>query len=539
MSGAAALSAPLNTRSRAAVNPWIVAAVVVVPTFMEVLDTTIAVVALRYIVGGLSATIDDGEWVITSYLVANAIILPITGWLIAHLGRRNYFLLSIAVFTLASALCGMATGLGQLILFRAIQGLAGGGLQPSSQGVLLDAFPVERQGMAMTLFGLAALIAPVVGPTLGGWITDSYSWRWVFWINVPVGLLAFGACAITLRDPEYLTAQRAEMSKRPFSFDGVGLSLLVIAMVSWEVMLSKGQEWDWLGDPFWRVQTLAFLFIVGLAGLIVWELRHPNPVINFRPLRERNFTACCIIIFCAFAVLYASTASLPGLLQSLFGYDALSAGLVMSPAGFFAVLAMPLVGRALGRGTDARWLIASGLLIMAAGNYWMSQMNLTISPGQAVWPRVVLIVGLALCFAPANVAAYLYTPVALRGAAVGLLSLLRNEGGSVGISMAQTVRERRDQFHSLRLGESLDPFNAATHSFLGQASGRFLQQIGDPVAAQQLALQALENLRQQQASSLAFFDIFWMLAAVTVALAFAVLLMKRSIAEKGARIGGE
>ena len=230
---------------------------------MEVLDTTIAVVALRYIAGGLSATVDDGEWVITSYLAANAIILPITGWLIAHLGRRNYFLLSIAVFTLASGLCGMATGLGQLILFRVLQGLAGGGLQPSSQGVLLDAFPVERQGMAMTLFGLAALIAPVVGPTLGGWITDSYSWRWVFWINVPVGLLALGACAITLRDPDYLTAQRMELRKRPFSFDGVGLSLLVIVIVCWEVMLSKGQEWDWLGDPFWRVQTLAILFVVG------------------------------------------------------------------------------------------------------------------------------------------------------------------------------------------------------------------------------------------------------------------------------------
>ena len=324
--------------------------------------------------------------------------------------------------------------------------------------MLLDAFPAERQGMAMTLFGLAALIAPVVGPTLGGWITDSYSWRWVFWINVPVGLLALGACAITLRDPDYLTAQRTELRKRPFSFDGVGLSLLVIVIVCWEVTLSKGQEWDWLGDPFWRVQTLVILFAVGLAGLIFWELRHPSPVVNFRPLRERNFAACCIIIFCAYAVLYAASTSLPALLQSLFGYDALSAGLVMSPAGFFAVVTMPFVGRALGRGTDARWVIAAGLLTMAAGNYWMSQMNLDISPGQAVWPRVVLIIGLAMCFAPANVAAYLYTPLALRGAAVGLLSLLRNEGGSVGTSLAQTMQERRDQFHSLRLGEWLDPF---------------------------------------------------------------------------------
>jgi DHA2 family multidrug resistance protein len=525
--------------SRADVNPWLVAGIVIIPTFMEVLDTTIAVVALRYIAGGLSATVDDGEWVITSYLAANAVILPISGWLSAHLGRRNYFLLSIAVFTLASGLCGMATSLGQLIAFRVLQGLAGGGLQPSSQGVLLDAFPVEKQGIAMTLFGLAALLAPVVGPTLGGWITDSYSWRWVFYINVPVGLVAFAACYALLRDPEYLTKQRSELRSQPLRFDSIGLSLLVIVMVSWEVVLSKGQEWDWLGDPFWRVQTLTIFFVLGLIALIFWELRHPNPVVNFRPLQERNFAACCFIIFCAFAVLYAASTSLPALLQSLFGYDALSAGLVMSPAGFAALLAMPFVGRALGRGTDARWLIAAGLLAMAFANYWMSQMNLEISPGQVVWPRVMLVFGLSMCFAPANVAAYLYTPPLLRGAAVGLLSLLRNEGGSVGTSMAQTIQERRDQFHTLRLGESLDSFNANVVSFLHQAQAVFLQQTSDPSAAQQFAWQSLDNLRQQQASSLAYFDVFFLLAVVTLAPVLVVLLMKRSVAEKGAHIGHE
>ncbi|WFU73396.1 DHA2 family efflux MFS transporter permease subunit [Bradyrhizobium sp. CB2312] len=527
------------SRSRTDINPWLVAAIVVVPTFMEVLDTTIALVALRYIAGGLSATVDDGEWVITSYLAANAIILPITGWLSARLGRRNYFLLSIAVFTLASGACGLATSLGQLIVFRVLQGLAGGGLQPSSQGVLLDAFPAEKQGVAMTLFGLAALLAPVVGPTLGGWITDSYSWRWVFYINVPVGLAAFAACYALLRDPDYLVRERTELRRQPVRFDGLGLSLLVVVMVCWEVMLSKGQEWDWFRDPFWRVQTLASLFTFGLVALIFWELRHPAPVVNLRPLRERNFAACCFIIFCAFAVLYAASTSLPALLQSLFGYDALSAGLVMSPAGFGALLAMPFVGRALGRGADARLLLAAGLTIMAAANYWMSQMNLDISPRQVVWPRVVLVFGLSMCFAPANVAAYLYVPPGLRGAAVGLLSLLRNEGGSVGTSLAQTVQERRDQFHILRLGESLDSFNANVASFLDQARTIFLQQTGDASAAQQLAWQALENLRQQQASSLAYFDVFLLLAIAVLAPLLTVLLMKRSVAEKGARIGGE
>ena len=527
------------SRHSLAGNPWLLAAVVVMPTFMEVLDTTIAVVALRYIAGGLSATVDDGEWVLTSYLAANAIILPITGWLSAHLGRRNYFLLSIAIFTLASGLCGMATSLGQLIAFRVIQGLAGGGLQPTSQAVLLDAFPREKQGTAMTLFGLAALLAPVVGPTLGGWLTDEYQWRWVFLINVPIGLVAFAGSYALLRDPDYLTKERAELKKRPFHFDSIGLSLLIVVMVSWEVMLSKGQEWDWLGDPFWRVQTLAMLFAVGLVGLVFWELRNPNPVVNFRPLGERNFGACCIIIFCAYAVLYGSSTSLPGLLQSLFGYNALDAGLVMSPSGLFAVVAMPVIGFMLGRKTDARWLIGMGLLLMSASSYRMSQMNLFISPAQVVWPRVILVLGLSICFAPANVAAYLYTPTALRGAAVGLLSFLRNEGGSVGTSMAQTLQERRDQFHTLRLGESLDPLNPAVQSFIEQAQARFLQQTGDPATAQQLAWQALESLRQQQASALAYFDCFWLFAVVMFALTIVVFFMKRSVAERGVRIGGE
>jgi MFS transporter, DHA2 family, multidrug resistance protein len=533
----AAVVSPI--RLRAAGQPWVVAAAVVVPTFMEVLDTTIVLVALRYIAGGLSATVDDGEWVITSYLAANAFILPMSGWLSAHLGRRNYFLASIAIFTLASLMCGLAGSLGQLILFRVIQGLAGGGLQPSSQAILLDAFPREKQGVAMTLFGFAVLIAPIVGPTLGGWITDTYSWRWCFLINVPIGLLALAGCSAVLRDPGYLVAQRAELQKQPFRFDSVGLALLVVVAVSWEVMLSKGQEWDWLGDPFWRIQTLAICFTIGLAGLIFWELRHRNPVINFRPLAERNFASCCIIIFCAYLALFAATKSLLGLLQSLFGYDALSTGLVMSPSGIFAVIAMPIVGRLIGLRMDARWLIGAGLLLMAAGNYWMSQLNLDISPVEAVWPRVVLVAGLSVCFAPLNVAAYLYTPVELRAAAVGLLSLLRNEGGSAGVSLAQTFQERRDQFHTLRLGEYLDPFNAAANSFLARAHNFFFQQIGDPVASQQLAWQQLDNLLQQQSSSLAYFDCFWIGAVLTLAVAFLALVMKRSVAEKGTRVGTE
>jgi DHA2 family multidrug resistance protein len=524
---------------RRAISPWLIAVAVVVPTFMEVLDTTIANVALRYIAGGLSAAVIDAEWVLTSYLAANATILPISGWLSAHLGRRNYFLLSIALFTIASGLCGMATSLGQIILFRVIQGLAGGGLQPSSQGVLLDAFPPEKQGAAQTMFGVAALLAPVVGPTLGGYLTVQYDWRWIFYINLPIGTVALVMCYFLVHDPDYLKKQRAELLRRPVNFDYTGLGLLALVMSSWEIVLSKGQEWDWLGDPFWRVQVLFILFGLGLVVLIFWEMRISNPVVNFRPLGERNLAASCIIIFCAFAVLYGASTSLPGLLQSLFGYDAYVSGLVQSPSGLFSILMLLVVGILIGRGLDARWLIACGLVVMAGGCYWMAIMNLYISPWQVVWPRVVMICGLSMIFAPLNVAAFKYIPVHLRGAAVGLFALLRNEGGSFGTSMAQTIQERRLQFHTSRVGEFIDPLNPAVTSFMEQARAFFFQQTGDLAGSEQRAVQALANLQEQQAASLAYFDVFWVAAVLGVSLVFLVPLMKRSVAEKGAHVGAE
>jgi MFS transporter, DHA2 family, multidrug resistance protein len=522
-----------------AINPWIVGAAVLVPTFMEVLDTTIANVALRYIAGGLSAAQTDSEWVITSYLAANAIVLPISGWLAAHFGRRNYFLMSIAVFTLASALCGMATSLGQIILFRILQGLAGGGLQPCSQGILIDSFPPEKQGVAMTLFGIAALIGPIVGPTLGGWLVVNYNWRYIFYINVPVGLAALVACHFLVTDPDYLKKERTELRRGPLNFDAIGLGLLAIVLAAWEILLSKGQEWDWLGDPFGRVQTLVILFVLGLAFLLFWEMRIANPIVNFRVFRERNYAVCCVIIFCAFAVLYAASISVPALVQSLFGYDALAAGLVLSPGGITSISGLVLVGFLLGRGMDARWLIAAGLIVIGLSNYWMAYMNLEISPMQIVWPRMVLTGGLALLFAPLNVAAFKYTPKHLRGAAVGILALLRNEGASVGTSLAQTVQERREQFHLSRVGEFLDQFNPMVNSFLERAQAVFYQVTGDMAASQRMALQRLEELRQQQAASLAYFDVFWLSAVLALILIPLVLLMKRTVAEKGEHIAAE
>ncbi|MGO9061476.1 MAG: MFS transporter [Candidatus Binataceae bacterium] len=304
-------------------------------------------------------------------------------------------------------------------------------------------------------------------------------------------------------------------------------------------MLSKGQQWDWLGDPFFRVQTLLILFVLGLSILIYHELPLRNPLIALKTLADRNFATCCIIIFCAYGVLYANTISIPALLQSLFGYDATTSGLVLSPAGVFAIIMLVVVGAALARGVDARYLMAGGLITMSLGNYWMAHLNLDITPWQVVWPRVVLIVGLSLLFAPLNVAAFIYLPKEIRGAAVGLLALLRNEGGSVGTSVAQIIQERREQFHILRLNESLDTLNPSVNNLLTRGQAFFLQHNGDATLSHQMALGVLNQSRAQQASSLAYFDVFSVLAVVSLALVFVVLPMRRSVAEKGAQIGGE
>jgi len=525
--------------ARPAVNPWVIAVVVTVPTFMEVLDTSVANVAVRYIAGGLSAAETDSEWVITSYLASNAIILPVSGWLSNHLGRKRYFILSLAGFTASSFLCGIATSLPELILFRVLQGFSGGGLQPSTQGVLLDTFPPEKRGPAMSLFGVAVLVAPILGPTLGGYITDNYSWRWLFFINIPVGILAVALCAWLLDDPEYLKRQRAELLARPIRFDAVGLGLVAVGIACLEVVLSKGQEWDWLGDPFRRVQVLLAGVVLGLGGLVWWELRHPAPVVDLRPLADRNFAASSLIVFLTYGVLYGSITSLPGMLETLLGYDATYAGLVLSPGGLASMAAMPVIGGLLGRGADARRLIIFGALALAAGCYWFSRLNLDIGPWQVIWPRVVQSVGTGFLFVPLSVAAYVTLPADRRAAAVGLFALFRNEGGSVGTSVANTLVQRREQFHALRLGENIDPLNPAVGDYLGAAQPYFQQLTGDPVGSQVMAWQVIDTTRLQQALSLSYFDCFWAFALLSLLLVPFALLMRRAVAEPGAHVGAE
>jgi DHA2 family multidrug resistance protein len=521
------------------VNPWLVALAVIVPTFMEILDTTIANVALRYIAGGLSAAETDAEWVITSYLAANAIILPISGWLMAHLGRTNYFLISIVLFTVASALCGFATSLGEIILFRVIQGLAGGGLQPSSQGVLLDTFPPEKQGSAMTLFGVAALIGPIVGPTLGGYLCDNWNWRWIFLVNVPVGVLAFAASYYLVEDPPYLKEQREKLKKGPLNFDFIGLGFLALAMASWEVVLSKGQEWDWFGDPNWRIQALSICFVLGIIFFIWRELKTSHPIVDLSIFKDSNYSMCCVVLFCTFGVLYAASISLPAMLQILLGYDAYHAGLILSPGGFSTIAVMIIANIMMSKQFDVRWLIGTGLIVIAVANYWMSHMNILIGPWQFVWPRMILTAGLGFIFAPINVAAFRYVPQHLRGVAVGFANLLRNEGGSVGTSVSQTLEQRREQFHLSRLGEHLNELSPLTQSALQQVQSNFMQLTGDPVASHSMAIRVLANLRQQQAATLSYFDLFWVTAVLPLLLLGLIFFMKKSVADKGVPAGAE
>jgi DHA2 family multidrug resistance protein len=518
------------------ISVWILALIVVIPTFMEVLDSTIVNVALRQIAGGLQAAANDSQWTVTSYLAANATILPISGWISERLGRRNYFLLSIGIFTLCSALCGFSTNLGQLIFFRVVQGLAGGGLQPMSQGILFDIFPKEKQGVAMTIFGVAALVAPVLGPTLGGFLTDTYSWRYIFYINIPVGIAALVACSIYLQDPEYLQKEHAEMKKNPSPFDTLGLMLLSITMVCWEVVNTKGQEWDWFGDPFWRVQGLLALFIVALVSLIYRERRISHPILNFKPLADKNFLVCSVIIFMACAVLYGSVTILPTLLESLINYNALNAGLVVSPSGIFAILTMIGAGIAMSRQVDTRLLIGLGLAVMAIGCLWTSKLSLLCAPINFVGPNIVITMGISLIFAPINVAAFYYIPVELRASAIGLFALLRNEGGSWGTSAIQTILDRREQFHALRVNEYLDNFNPAVVSYLDKMTSYYRGENYGPVLSKQMAWQSLSNLRTQQADGLANFDCFWVMGVVALILIPGVYFMKRAIYEKGAMI---
>ena len=511
---------------RPAINPWIIALTVTLATFMEVLDTSIANVALPHIAGSLSVSVHESTWVLTSYLVANAVVLPLSGWLSTIIGRKRFYLSCVVLFTASSALCGMATSIEQLVLFRVLQGLAGGGLQPSEQAILMDTFPPAKRGMAMAVYTLAILVAPVLGPTLGGYITENYSWRWIFYINLPVGVLAVVLSSIVLRDPPYLKEQRAARKGKPFQMDFIGLGLLSLGLASLELMLDKGQEHDWFDSHF--IVGLAAIACSALIATVVWELRHPAPVINLRLFRDRNFSAASICVFCAFGVLYGSNVLLPQMLQTLMGYSALNAGLVLSPAGFVTMLEMPVIGILLSRGFDMRKMIAFGLATTGIASLWMSGLNLGVSAGMVISPRNFQTLGAGMMFVPLNLAAYAFIPKEQTNNASGLFSLVRNEGSSIGVALSNTLLQRRTQFHQSRMIEHISPFNPVSSRWLSGVTRTFQGHASDPVAAQRRGLGMMYQIVQQQSAAVSYLDLFWLFAMLSFAVIPLVFFMKRA-----------
>ena len=446
-----------GAKVRAPVNHWIVALTVTLATFMEVLDTSIANVALPYIAGDLGVGRSQSTWVLTSYLVANAIVLPLSGFLMGLFGRKRFYMMCVFLFTVSSALCGAAPNIELLILFRVLQGVGGGGLQPSEQGILLDTFPERLRGMALAIYGVAVVVAPILGPTLGGYISDNYGWRWIFYINVPIGILSLVLTSFVVQDPPGMDDKVKASWKQGISVDYVGLGLVSLTLGSLEVLYAKGQEWDWYADPFWRVQTILIVLVVAGAAFIIWELNHPRPIINLRLLGERNFLACGILIYLSFAVLYGSNVSTPQMLQELFGYDAFRAGLILSPSAIATMVMMPVVGFLLGKRVDARLLVPLGLGMMAGACYWQAHLDLYVSPAALIDPRCLQMAAVGLLFVPLNNVAYNYLPRAQLNNATGIFNMLRNEGGSFGIAIATVMVDRRAQFHQQRLAEQVRP----------------------------------------------------------------------------------
>ncbi len=456
--------APAGGGIKGGLNPWLIAPLVALAAFMEVLDISIANVSLQHIAGDLSAGQDESTWILTSYLVTNAIILPMSGWLSSLMGRTRFFVLCIVGFSISSLACGLAPTLGSLIFFRAIQGLTGGGLQPGAQAILADSFPPHQRGMAFALYGMAVVFAPAIGPTLGGWITDEVSWRWVFLLNVPVGVVLAILVIALLEDPPAYTAARLEKLKRGFTIDYVGFSLLAIGLGFLQIVLDKGEQDDWFASPF--ILWLTVGSVLALIAFVIWELGEEHPIVELRLLFERNFGMANLLMFLLGFILLGSTVLLPELVQRLFGYTATEAGLVITPGGISIILAMPIVGRLISI-VDSRLLIALGLLICALALFKMSGFTLQTDYGTFVWSRIYQAIGLSLLFIPINTAAYRFVPATMSSDAAALINVARNLGGSFGISAVTTFLSRYGQVHQTVLVGHVTPYDPTYGRMMG------------------------------------------------------------------------
>ncbi len=515
---AAALPAP-QSYAKPAVNPWVIALVVTLATFMEVLDTSIANVSLPHIAGGLSASVDESTWVLTSYLVSNAIVLPMSGWFSSRIGRKRFYMLCVTLFTISSFLCGLAPSLGMLVFFRVLQGAGGGGLQPSEQSILADTFAPAQRGMAFAMYGMAVVVAPAIGPTLGGFITDNYSWRWIFYINVPIGVISLLLTSRLISDPPFMQRER-----KGFKIDYVGLSLLAIGLGALQVVLDKGEREDWFASHL--ILSLTIISVVALVTVVIWEWRHAHPIIELRLFRDRSFALANMMMFMLGFVLLGTTLLIPLMVQTLLGYPAEQAGLALMPGGLLIIACMPLVGYLLPR-TDPRRLMTFGLVVLALALFHMTSFDLYIDFRTAATARMFQALGLAFLWVPINTVAYSYLPREKNNAASGIINLARNVGASVGISTVTTMLDRRTQFHESRLVAHLNPANASVQRMLHGTSSTLQTRGSSPGLAMHQAYGMLQNNLIRQATMLAYVDNFWMLGVASLVLIPLVFLIKK------------
>lgn len=509
------------------INPWLVTLAVMLATFMEILDTTVVNVSIPHIAGNLSASVDEGTWVVTSYLVANAIILPMSGWLANHFGRRRTLLTCVIGFTVASVLCGMARSLEALIFFRVLQGLSGGGLQPLAQAVMLEAFPREKHGEAMAAYGLGVILAPILGPALGGWVTDNYTWRWIFYLNVPVGLLSVILMSRLVWDPHYI-----KRGKGGVDLWGIGFLALGIGML--QVILDTGQRKDWFASG--QIRVFAFLFLVGLIAFLVRELVVEHPIVDLSVLRDSTYSAGLFLITMLGFCLYASLVLLPIYMQNLLGFPAFTAGLALSPRGVGALLFTPPAGILTSKG-HARKLIVIGLALCAMTMWQLSALNLNAGYWDVVWPQVLQGVGMSCLFIPNMATAVSRIQKHKMGNATSVFNLMRNIGGSFGIAMMTTFLVRRQQVHQARLVENVSPYDPQTWQTLQSAKAWFMSRGDDAFTAAQRAHGAIYGMVQRHAMMLSFVEAFRIMAIVFILMIPAVLILRPAKPSRGDRIG--
>jgi DHA2 family multidrug resistance protein len=495
-------------------NPWAIALTVTLATFMEVLDTSIANVALPHIAGGLSASQNESTWVLTSYLVSNAVVLPISGWMGTRIGRKRFYMLCVLLFTISSFLCGIAPSLGWLIFFRVLQGIGGGGLAPSEQSILADTFEPSKRGMAFAIYGMAVVLAPAVGPTLGGYITDHVSWRWIFFLNVPVGALSLFLTARLVTDPPWLEAQR----RKKVAVDWGGLGLVAVGLGALQVVLDKGQEEDWFASGF--IVAFAAAAAVGLIGLVAWELFQKNPVVDVR-----NFLVANVLMFFLGVILFGTTVLLPQYLQNFLGYTAEEAGMVLSPGALSIVLFMPVIGLLVGR-LQARWLIAVGFAITTFALYRMTHINLDIDFRTAMEWRIYQSAGMAFLFVPINTNAYVGIPPEKNNQVSGIVNLFRNVGGGLGISLATTLISRRAQYHQTFLVGHATPYDPAFRTLVAGATTRLTEAGASAHDAMREAYGTVYGVVVRQAVTLAYADTFRYMAVTAACMLPLVFLMR-------------